>query len=181
MHSIKVEKKKVLIFKLDLVKAVDRVNWTFIRLVLLQIGSPLCGVNWIMGCVVSSNFAVLINGLPSDLFIISRGIRQGCPLSPLLFILIIESPSLMISNAARSGLITDVKIIASLNLTHFIFVYDVILFGLATLEEWEHYKEILDLFCSATRMKNPNFCIMRLMNISELLSRPCYHKKWSHS
>ena len=87
----------------------------------------------------------------------------------------------MISNAARSGLIAGVKITTSLNLTHLLFVYDVILFGLATLEEWEHYKEILNLFCSATRMKNPNFCIMRLMNISELLSRPCYHTKWSHS
>ena len=75
MHSIKVEKKKVLILKLDLVKAFYRVNWTFLRLVLLQIGSPLCGVNWIMGCVVSSNFAVLVNGLPSDFFPVSRGIR----------------------------------------------------------------------------------------------------------
>ena len=181
MHSIKVEKKKLLILKLDLVKAFDRVNWTFLRLVLLQIGIPLCGVNWIMGCVVSSNFAFLVNGFPSHLFLISRGIREGCLLSPLLFILIIESLSLMISNAAQSGLITCVKITTSLNLTHFIFLYDVILFGIPTLEEWDHYKELLDLFFSATGMRNHNFCIMRLMNISELLSWPCYHTKWSHS
>ena len=148
---------------------------------LLQIGIPLCGVNWIMGCVVSSNFVVLVNGLPSDFFLISRGIRQGCPLSPLLFILIIEILSLMISNVAQSVLITGVKIISSLNITHLLFVYEVILFGIANLEEWEHYKELLDLFCSTTRMRNPNFCIMRLMNISELLSRPRYHRKWSHS
>ena len=45
MHSIKVEKKKAIILKLDLVKAFDRVNWTFLRLVLLQIGIPFVGVN----------------------------------------------------------------------------------------------------------------------------------------
>ena len=58
---------------------------------LLHIGLPLIGVNWIMGCVTNACFAVLVNGTPSDFFPATRGIRQGCPLSPLLFILIIES------------------------------------------------------------------------------------------
>ena len=75
MHSIKVEKKKVMILKLDLVKAFDRVNWTFLRLVLLHIGVQLIGVNWIMGCIESSNFVVLVNGTPSKFFPVSRGIR----------------------------------------------------------------------------------------------------------
>ena len=99
MHSIKVENKKVLILKLDLVKAFDRVNWTFLRLVLLQIGILIVGVNWVLGCVESSKFAFLVNGTPSRFFPISRGIRQGFPLSPLLFILIIESLNLLIQNA----------------------------------------------------------------------------------
>ena len=87
-----------MVLKLDLVKAFDRVNWTFLRL-LIQIGIPLLGVNWIMGCVSSSCFAVLLNGPPSDFFPASRGIRQGCPLSPLLFILIIESLGRIILDA----------------------------------------------------------------------------------
>ena len=81
MHTVKVEKRHVFILKLDLVKAFDRVNWTFLKLVLLQIGVPLIGVNWILGCVESCNFVVLVNGTPSKFFPSSRGIRQGCPLS----------------------------------------------------------------------------------------------------
>ena len=133
------EKRQVFILKLDLVKAFDRVNWTFLRLVLLQIGIPVIGVNWIMGCVESSNFAVLINGTPYNFFSSSRGIKQGCPLSPLLFILIIESLSLLIKQAQHDGLVMGFKVSSSLNLTHLLFVDDVLLFGLGNVEEWQHF------------------------------------------
>ena len=51
LHTIKVEKKKVMVLKLDLVKDFDKVNWSFLRLVLLEIGIPGAYVNGIMGCV----------------------------------------------------------------------------------------------------------------------------------
>ena len=75
LHSVKTNNSCALILKLDLVKAFDRVNWSFIRIILIQIGVPLLAVNWIMGCITSANFAVLINGTPSKLFSTSRGIR----------------------------------------------------------------------------------------------------------
>ena len=75
LHTIKTENQKVMVLKLDLVKAFVRVNWSFLRLVLLQIGIPGIYVNWIMGYVESANFVVLINGTPSNLFPVSRGIR----------------------------------------------------------------------------------------------------------
>ena len=75
MHSTKVEKKATIILKLDLVKAFDRVNWTFFRPVLLYIDIHFVGVNLILGCVESSNFAMLVNGTPSKFFTASKGIR----------------------------------------------------------------------------------------------------------
>ena len=75
LHTIKTIKKSALVLNLDLIKAFDRVNWTFSRLVLLHIGIPLAGVNWIMGCVVSSNFLVMGNGSPLGFFEASRCIR----------------------------------------------------------------------------------------------------------
>ena len=66
LHSVKTRNKSALILKLDLTKAFDRVNWSYIRLILLQIGVLLEGVNWIMGCISSVNFALLINGSPSS-------------------------------------------------------------------------------------------------------------------
>ena len=70
------EKQKIMVLKLDLVKAFDEVNWSFLRPVLLQIGVPSIFVNLVMGCVESSNFGVLVNGTPSGFFPVSRGIRK---------------------------------------------------------------------------------------------------------
>ena len=118
LHSIKTKNSDSLVLKLDLVKAFDRANWTFIRLLLIQIGIPLMGVNWIMGCVTGSCLAVLINGTPSDFFSVSRGLRQGCPLSPLLFILIMEGLSRIILDAQHHGKIMGYRYSPSLSITH---------------------------------------------------------------
>ena len=99
LHSVRSRNKSVLVLELDLTKAFDRVNWSFIRLILLQIGMPLEGINWIMGCITSVNFSLLINGSPTHFFTASRGIRQGCPRSPLIFILVIEGLNLFLEDA----------------------------------------------------------------------------------
>ena len=105
-----------------------------------------------MGCVTNSCFVVLVNGTPSDFFPPSRGIHQGCPLSPLLFILIIESLSRIILDAQQRVHIKGFQYSPNLSITHLLFVDDVILFGIGTVSEWGAYKEALDLFCSATSM-----------------------------
>ena len=86
-------------------KASNKVNWTFIRLVLLQMGLTLPFVNRIMGYSEFANFLVLINDLPSSFFRASRGIWQGCPLSPLLILIIAKGLSRMIVDARRNRFI----------------------------------------------------------------------------
>ena len=68
LHTIKTKKMEALVVKLELIKAFDRVNWNFLRLILLQIGLPSEAVNWIMGCVSSTNFSILINESPYGFF-----------------------------------------------------------------------------------------------------------------
>lgn len=63
MHSIKTKKMRAAILKVDLVKSYDRVDWNFLRLILLQIGFLR-----IMGCISSANFVVLVNGVPTPFF-----------------------------------------------------------------------------------------------------------------
>ena len=75
-----------------------------------------------MGCLTSSNFVVLVNGTPSQFLCASQGIRQGYPLSPLLFILAIEGLSLMILDAREHGLIRGIKISPTLALTHLLLL-----------------------------------------------------------
>ena len=141
-----------MVLKLNLVKSFDRVNWTYLRLILLQIGIPLMGMNWIMGSISSANFALLINGSPLGFFTSSKGIRKGFPLSPLLFILVIEGLSLFLKDAKGGGKIKGIQISASLSLTHLLFVDDVVLFGLGTLVEWMAFEVLLENLCVASGM-----------------------------
>ena len=88
---------------IDLVKAYDRVDWIFLRFLLLQIVLSLHVIEWIVACVMSSQYYVLIIGSPTDFFKGSRGIGQDCPLSPLLFLLGVEGLIHMISGAKMDG------------------------------------------------------------------------------
>jgi len=129
MHSIKTKRMDSLIMKLDFVKAYDYVNWDFLRLVSLQVGLSVKATNWVMGCVNSANFAVLVNGERTRSFKSSWGLRQGCPLSPLLFIFVVKGLSRIIHNARRDGIMKGIKLTHIIGITHLLFVDDAILFG----------------------------------------------------
>lgn len=85
IHSIKSKKLAVMVIKVDLKKEYDRVDWCYLRIILIEINLPLLVVDWIMGCVTLASFLVLVNGIPSCFFKSSRVLRHGCPFSPLLF------------------------------------------------------------------------------------------------
>jgi hypothetical protein len=135
IHSIKVKKLKGLILKIDLVKYYDRVNWTYLRLILFQIGLPVNVVNWIMVCVTSVNFIVLINGTPTCFFKGFRGRRKRCPMSPLLFLLVIEGISRLIGHYKEEELFVGIQITKNFNISHLLFVDDVLIFGRGRLKD----------------------------------------------
>lgn len=118
---------------MDLIKAFDKVDWIFLRFVLIQSGLSVEVTNWIMGCVSSANFAILINGHPSNFFRGQRGLRQGCPLSPLLFLMVIERLRLLIKNAKSNGWFWGFSFSPSLIISHLLFVDDVLIFGRGVL------------------------------------------------
>jgi len=60
-------------------------------------------VNWILGGLASASFAVMINGSPSRLFYATRGLRQGCPMSPFLLLLVAEGLSRVVTACKREG------------------------------------------------------------------------------
>jgi len=63
-----------------------------------------------MGCVTSTVYAILINGEATKFFQIKRGLHQGYPLSPFLFILVMEDLSIMLKKGQAEGVLTMIKV-----------------------------------------------------------------------
>ena len=74
IHSMATSKEKAMFVKLDLAKAYDQVSWDFLANVLLAFGFDMEWVDWVLSCVTSPSFSVLINREPTDLFSASRGL-----------------------------------------------------------------------------------------------------------
>ncbi len=94
---------------MDLEKAYDRISWSFLKQTLEFFQFPAGWIKLIMNCVSSTQFSVLINGEASDFFSPARGVRQGDPLSPYLFVLCMERLSGMIEDKVNSGSWLEVK------------------------------------------------------------------------
>jgi hypothetical protein len=138
--------------KLDLKKAYDCINWEFLRLTLLQTGFGLLTTKWIMSCVTNATFAVLINGGTTSFIQSGRGLRQGCPLSPLLFILVMEGLSLLLKKGQEEGKLSGVKISRLVKILHLFFVDDVLIMTKATFHEWKEIENIINILCKVMGM-----------------------------
>ena len=94
-----------MVCNLDIEKAYNLVNWEALFYLLGQMDFGLKWRGWIKACVTSVRFSVLVNGSPEGFFGSSRGLRQGDPLSPLLFLLIMEVLSRLLRKTKDSNLI----------------------------------------------------------------------------
>lgn len=90
VHSLTSKRQGRMIMQLDIAKAYDKVNWMYIKKVLIAFGFDHIWVRWVMALVTSSSFSILVNGSSSKIFSPSKELKQGDPLSPFLFILMME-------------------------------------------------------------------------------------------
>jgi hypothetical protein len=122
-------------------------------MILIKSGFGLALTNWIMSCVTSVSYAVLINGEPSPFFQRGKGLRQGFPLSSLLFILVMEGLSILIKKEKEAGLLTGIKVSRITNILHLLFVDDVLIMTRACLAEWKAIVGLLKVFLHATGLQ----------------------------
>ncbi|GJY68998.1 RNA-directed DNA polymerase, eukaryota, partial [Tanacetum coccineum] len=125
----KVKKKQSLIFKVDFEKAYDSVQWDFLDDVLSKFGFGEKWRKWIQCCLRSSRGSIIINGSPTEEFQFCKGLKQGDPLSPFLFILIMESLHLSFQRVVDAGMFKGIKLGASVNISHMFYADDAVFVG----------------------------------------------------
>lgn len=137
-----------MIAKIDLEKAYDRVDWNYLRKVLLVTEFSSSIQNLIMSIVSSTKLQVCWNGESLAAFTPSRGLSQGDPLSPYLFVLCMETLYFRIQRAVQNrewSLLQFVK--GGTPLSHLFFANDLLLFGQASYSQTRVKEHILESFC----------------------------------
>lgn len=154
LHSLKNLEAKIrcsMAVKTDMSKAYDRLEWNFIRLVLTRFGFSPVVVDWILQCVSTVSFSFLINNSVYGSVIPSRGIRQGDPLSPYIFILCGEVLSGLCAQAQRSGHLTGLQMgTGAPRINHLLFADDTIFFLGTDARSCSTLKEILRKYEAAS-------------------------------
>ncbi|GJT09595.1 RNA-directed DNA polymerase, eukaryota, reverse transcriptase zinc-binding domain protein [Tanacetum coccineum] len=104
IHWCKAKKKQTMIFKVNFEKAFDYVRWDFLDDVLKMFGFGDRWCAWIQSCLRSSRGSIIVNGSPTSEFQFHKGLKQRDPLSPFLFILVMESLHLSFQKVVNAGL-----------------------------------------------------------------------------
>jgi hypothetical protein len=157
VHAIRTRKRKqpLCAVKLDMMKAYDRVEWIFLERMMLKMGFSHGWVQMIMRCVRTVRFSVKLNGNMSGSFRPSRGLRQGDPLSPYLFLFCVEGFSALLRQAQLDREVSGVSFGRDgPTVTHLLFADDSVVFLEASTGNVEALKDILQRYeaCSGQRV-----------------------------
>ncbi|GKC83489.1 RNA-directed DNA polymerase, eukaryota, reverse transcriptase zinc-binding domain protein [Tanacetum coccineum] len=118
-----------------------------------KIGFCIKWRSWIKGCLLNARASVLVNGSPTNEFEIFRGLRQGDPLSPFLFILAMEGLHAFICKAINMGIYKGISIGNNLRVSHLIYADDVIFIGDWSLHNTHNLICILRCFFLVSGLK----------------------------
>jgi len=130
--------------KVDMSKAYDRVEWSFLRKVMMRLGFRWAWVEMVMACVESATFSFLINGEPHGWIQSSRGLRQGDPISPHLFLFVTEGLIGLLHRVELNNAIQGHQVCRGAPpISHLLFADDSIFFCKASLAQTRVIKKVL--------------------------------------
>ncbi|KAF3783503.1 Retrovirus-related Pol polyprotein from type-1 retrotransposable element R2 [Nymphaea thermarum] len=135
VHSLYCLRLPSFILKLDISKAFDSVSWEFLSDLLIRLAFGPSIRQWIMSLVTGAQLAVSFNGKCGDFFSLERGLRQGCPLSPLLFNLVAESFSAFFQHATVVGFLAPQSLPHLQTFSTIQYADDFLLFGCASRQQ----------------------------------------------
>ncbi|GKB28475.1 RNA-directed DNA polymerase, eukaryota [Tanacetum coccineum] len=159
------KKYQIIIFKVDFEKAYDSVRWDYLEDILkfFGFGEKWCG--WIRNCLLSSKGSVIVNGSPTNKFQFQKGLKQGDPLSPFLFILIMETLHISMQRVVDAGMFKGIKLGNSLQMSHLFYADDAIFMGHWSDSNLDTILRVLDCFYHASGL-HINMIKSKLMGIS---------------
>ncbi|KAL0292172.1 UNVERIFIED_CONTAM: Transposon TX1 uncharacterized protein [Sesamum radiatum] len=135
--------------KVDLRKAYDTVEWDFLIATLQLFGFPATFIRWIEECVTSAHYSVVVNGGVHGFFAGARGLRQGDPMSPYLFVLVMEVLHMILQQLIeQDGEFRYHWRCQDLKLFQLSFADDLILLCKADVRSVNLFSRGLDLFAS---------------------------------
>lgn len=189
IHSSHSRKEKGFILKLGLANTFDRVRHSFLIAVLQKMGFAAPFLDLMKACIMGPWISPLVNGRPGPPFQSSRGLRQGCPLSPYLFILMAKSFSSALDHKRWAGLITGIKFENGVkNINHSQFADDTVLIGGESIAIAHHFKALLDNYMNYSwgMINHRKSCIyswhasnQTLRNIANIFGVP-WKLNWDH-
>jgi hypothetical protein len=162
-------KKQLLLFKVDFEKAYDSVDWGYLDSVMEHMSFHVLWRKWIRECIGTATASVLVNGSPTDEFSLHRGLRQGDPLSPFLFLLAVEGLHIlmkaMVDNQLFAGY--SVGVASPVVVSHLQFADDTLLLSQKSWANVRALRATLVIFESMSGLKvNFNKSILVGINIS---------------
>lgn len=153
MHTIHHQHAKQPFFalKIDMMKAYDRVEWSYLHGCLCKLGFAPEWIQSVMRCVTNVRYAVRVNGELTDPVIPSRGIRQGDPISPYLFLLCTEGLSSLLLQKESCGELQGIRNGRSgPPISHLLFADDSIFFAKSDTRSVDVLDSTLNLFCQGS-------------------------------
>ena len=137
--------------KLDMSKAYDRVEWTCLENIMRKMGVHQKMIGVIMRCITTVTYSIRINGQTQGRIVPSRGLRQGDPLSPYLFLFCAEGLSALLRHAAERQTIHGVAVCKRApKISHLFFADDSLVFCRASLEECNELQCIFTVYEAAS-------------------------------
>jgi hypothetical protein len=163
-------KKDLLLFKVDFEKAYDSVDWDYLDDVMGKMAFPVLWRKWIRECVRTATASVLVNGSPTNEFPLERGLRQGDPLSPFLFLLAAEGLNVLMEAVVEQNLFTGYRVGQHdpVEVSHLQFADDTLLLGAKSWANVRALRAVLVLFETMSGLKvNFNKSMLVGVNISD--------------
>ena len=151
MHHNKIGREGAMAMKLDMSKAYDRVEWSYLEQIMKKMGFHQKWIGLMTECISTVSYSILINGEPHGNIHPSRGLRQGDPLSPYLFLLCAEGFHSLLKKAESTGDIQGVSLCrGGPKITHLFFADDSLLFAKATTTACEKIQSMLGQYEKAS-------------------------------